>query len=146
MGEELCKFYNQNYNVPITILRIFNLYGPGQQTGFVIPDIASQLGNEKIILKNPYPKRDFVYIDDVAEAIRKSLKRMSQGVINIGSGKSYSIREVVEKITEGRKIKFMQEGEKSDIYADISKAGKILDWKPETSLEEGLKKILVKKV
>jgi nucleoside-diphosphate-sugar epimerase len=146
LGERLCDFYNTNYDLPITILRIFNLYGPGQQRGFVIPDIASQLENERIILKNPYPKRDFVYVDDVAEAVKKSIEREFLGVINIGSGKSYSIREIAEKIAEGREIKYTREGEKSDIYADISEAERVLNWKPKTSLDEGLKRILIKKV
>jgi len=143
LGEELCRFYNQNYNIPITILRVFNLYGPGQQKGFVIPDIIHQLENEKIILRNSYSKRDFIYIDDVVESVKKSMKMNSFEIINIGTGKSHSIKEVVERIGGGERIVCSQEtGKADDIYADISKEKRILNWQPRVSLDEGLKRVI----
>jgi UDP-glucose 4-epimerase len=142
LGETLCKFYNERYNLPIVILRIFNLYGPGQQEGFVIPDIIHQLTNEKIILRNSCPKRDFIYIDDVVESIRKSMKQNSFEIMNVGTGRSYSIKEAAEKIACGKKIECLQEKKENDIYADIKKAKEIISWESKINLDEGLKKIL----
>lgn len=140
LGEKLCCFYKEKYGIPTTILRIFNLYGEGQQGGFVIQDIFSQLEKEKIVLKNPLPKRDFIHVEDVAESIRLSLERKADEIVNIGSGKSYSIREIAEKIAKGKEILYSEKGEKSDIYANISKAKRVLGWAPRISLDEGLKK------
>ncbi len=144
MGEELCKFYNKNSNVQIVILRFFNVFGKGQG-GALIPEIISQLEKDKIILRNPYPKKDFVYIKDVAEAIVKSLDLNSFEIINIGTGKSHSIREIAEKIADlsGKKkeIEFSENVKLNiDSRADFSKAKKLLGWEPKISLEEGLKK------
>jgi nucleoside-diphosphate-sugar epimerase len=147
VGEELCRFYNNHYNVPAVILRIFNLYGPGQQGQFLIPDIVSQLNEEKIVLRNQYPKRDFVYVDDAVEAIVRSRNLEGYNVINIGTGESYSVGEIAEKIvgiSKGRKqIGFLDDDKiESDIYADISKARRLLGWQPKVSLEQGLERVL----
>lgn len=145
LGEKLCGFYNQNYNTQIVILRLFNMYGPEQQKGFVIPDIISQLKNEKIIIKNSLSKRDFVYIDDVAEAIKKSINVSSFEIINIGFGKGYSIQKLAKKIARGKIVEASLGRERDDIYANISKAKRVLDWQPQIDLDEGLNKILIKK-
>lgn len=145
IGEKLCWFYNQNYGISTIILRIFNLYGPEQQKGFIIPDIISQLENQNISLGNPNPKRDFIYIDDVVEAISKSMKKNSFDIINIGSGKSYSIKEVAEKIVKGKDVVYSGGEERSDIYADVTRAKKVLGWEPKISLDDGLKRILSQK-
>ena len=142
MCENLCRFYNNKYHIPITILRIFNTYGPDQKTGFLIPDIISQLENDKMTLGNPFPKRDFVYIDDVARGIVKSLDLDGFEIINIGTGECYSVREIAEMIT-GRDIKYSDNTEVEDcVCADISKAKKLLNWIPEVSLKEGIQRIL----
>jgi len=140
-GEQLCDFYHEH--VDSIILRFFNVYGPGQEAGFLIPDIVSQLGNERVELQNLFPKRDYIYVDDVAEAVQKSLNLTSGHTINIGTGKSYSAREIAEKLAGGEAE--FKEGTKNreDIYADISKARRLLDWEPKVSLDEGLKKVVM---
>ena len=142
MCENLCRFYNNKYHIPITILRIFNAYGPGQQTGLLIPDIVSQLENDKITLGNSFPKRDFVYVDDIARAIVKSLDLDGFEIINIGTGEYYSVKEIADMITD-RDIEYSDKTEIEDcVYSDISKAKKILNWIPEVSLKEGIRRIL----
>lgn len=140
--ENICKFYNKQFNIDCTILRLFNVYGPGQKKGFIIPDIIAQIKQREIVLGNPYPKRDYVYMGDVVKAICKSIQLEGFNIINIGSGKSYSVRNIAERISK-KKIKFRDETKiNSDIYANIEKARKKLDWEPKISLEEGLNKIL----
>jgi len=145
-AEKLCEFYHQKYNIPIIILRIFNLYGPGQQRGFIIPDIIHQLENENISLENPHPKRDLIFSEDAAEAFEKSLDVKGFEIINIGSGKSYSVGELANKIVDGKKEIIFRDSMliNNESYADINKAKEILGWEPKISLDEGLKKILNK--
>jgi nucleoside-diphosphate-sugar epimerase len=142
MGEELCEYYHKNFGLDITTLRIFNPYGPGQPEGLLISDIISQLDNERVVLKNPGSKRDYIYIDDVVNSIVQSLNLDSFNVINIGYGKSYSVEELGKMITD-KSISFRDNSiNKSNIYADITKAKKLLNWKPKVSLEDGLKRTL----
>jgi UDP-glucose 4-epimerase len=146
IGEEICKFYNKNFNVLTIILRFFNAYGKGQRDA-LIPEIISQLSEEKIVLRNPYPKKDFVYVEDIVEAINKSLNLNSFEIINIGTGKSYSVREIAETLVKlngkDKKIEFLDDTKIDiDSRAIFSKAEEILKWQPTISLEEGLKKIL----
>jgi len=143
LGEKMCEFYNKNFNIPIVVLRIFNMYGPEQQKGFLIPDIVSQLKNEKIIIGNPYPKRDYVYVNDVVEAFVKGLELAGFNIINIGTGKSHSGKEVVEMLAKDKEIEFLDSIKiDSNSCADISKARELLNWKPKVFLEEGLRRVL----
>jgi nucleoside-diphosphate-sugar epimerase len=105
IGEKMCKYYSNNHQVKTIILRIFNPYGPGQKTGFLIPDIISKLKDQEITLGNPHPKRDFIHVDDLAEAIIKSTKLDKETTINLGTGTSHSVKEVAEMITN-KEIKF----------------------------------------
>ncbi len=139
LGEEMCRFYYDKFSVDSTILRIFNPYGPNQTDGFLISDILSQLDKSEIDLGNPRPKRDYIYIDDLVDAIDKSLDLKDFNIINIGTGISYSVKELANQITD-KKINFNDNSlVKSDIYADISKAKKLLSWVPKVSLKEGIK-------
>ena len=143
IGEDLCRFYARKLGFKGAVLRIFNIYGPEQPKGWVIPDIIAQLNKDELSLGSSSSRRDFVYVDDVIDVIIKSLNLESFETINIGSGKSHSIAEVAEKITT-KKINFQGiAGSKRDnSRADIRKARELLDWCPKISLEEGIKKIL----
>jgi UDP-glucose 4-epimerase len=71
IGEKLCESYNKDFNVPCFILRPFNIYGPRQNSLFLLPSILEQIkaGQKKILLNDPTPRRDFVNIYDVIEAM-----------------------------------------------------------------------------
>jgi UDP-glucose 4-epimerase len=153
MGEQLCARYNEDFKVPVTVLRLFNPYGPGQQGRFIVSYIFQCLTrNERPSLRTPNSRRDFIYIDDVCDAIYKTLGLEFPGfdIINIGSGVPVSIVEVVDKIYAlyGRQRPLeVQSGAAMDdkipfICADVGKAGECLSWKSETPLEKGLENIL----
>lgn len=146
--EELCKAYNRDFNVPVTIFRPFNIYGANQGLSFFIPTIISQLNNKEIHLNDSRPKRDFIYIDDVVDAVEKSLHLSKHTFIvyNLGTGISTSIREVLDlliKISKSNaKVIFSEierKGEILDTIADISKIKCDLNWQPKVSIEEGLR-------
>lgn len=152
LAEKLCEFSSQYYNVPVTALRIFNVFGPGQKKEFLIPSIIDQVihGNE-IKLQDLTPRRDYVYIDDVADALIKSMN-VSDGYncINIGSGKSYSVSEIVKIIQSVAGTKWpvistqvKRAQEIPDVTADIGMAKRILDWHPNHTFEDGIKKMIL---
>lgn len=148
--EKLCEGYNRDFNIPIIILRPFNLYGPGQNENFLLPTIIKQAKNGKIVLKDPRPKRDFVYIDDVANCFIKAIENDSLAfdIFNIGYGKSYSVQEIVEFVNHfynnGLEIEYAKEErnfEVMDTVADVSKVRKVLGWTPKVDLFSGIKKL-----
>ncbi|HJH26327.1 MAG TPA: hypothetical protein C5S37_06010 [Methanophagales archaeon] len=150
LGEELCRAYNTDFGVKCIILRPFNIYGVGQNKNFLIPSIIAQLRYEKIELKDPEPKRDFIYISDIIEAYINAVEFKGDfEVFNIGYGKSYSVKEIIDKIVYlyGKDVKVKYSGERRkneimDTIANIKKAKEKLGWKPRVEIDKGLSNIL----
>lgn len=148
LGEKLCKYYNRHFGLEVIVLRPFNIYGPGQNSNFLISSIIQQaLHSRQICLRDPRPKRDFLYVDDFVEAYIKALNYSTKGfnIFNIGSGISFSVEEVVQKIIflTGKCMPVFYSGEKRqneilNAVADISRAKEILKWQPRFTLDEGL--------
>src|ERR1035437_1248594 len=67
--ESLCEGYNRDFKVPITIFRPFNIYGTGQNPDFLIPSIIQQAKTGKIVIKDDRPKRDYIHVEDIVDAI-----------------------------------------------------------------------------
>ena len=147
--EDICRFYNENFKVNITIFRPFNIYGPDQSDIFLVPHIINQFINsnkEVVEVMDLKPKRDYIYIDDVIEALSRSVNKKGFSVYNIGSGLSYSVEEIILMISTISKInkpffstKEERPNEVMDVIADISKIKKELNWKPKVSMKEGLR-------
>ncbi len=152
LAESACKFYSDNYDVKVNIIRPFNIYGPGLSDRFLIPEIILQTlsNSEEIKVQDLSPKRDFVYIDDLIDAILLSMK--SDGyynIFNVGSGESYSVKEIidkVQKIANTNKTVIsndnVRKNEIPDVIADISFVKEKLNWSPKFNLEDGLKKLV----
>ena len=145
--EDLCFAYNRDFNVPITIFRPFNIYGPNQKKSFFVSKVFSSIDQTEILLDNPKPKRDFIYIIDVLKAIHKAINKNSIqfNIYNLGSGKSISMKAAAEticKITNSfSKLKFNnieRRGEIFETVSDLQKIKKDLSWVPETSFSEGI--------
>lgn len=151
MAEETCRFYAENYGIKVVVLRPFNVYGPNQNEDFLIPSITRQIMTGTTVhVKDLHPKRDYVYVQDIVDAIIKSIpldERFS--IINIGTGKSYSVKDVIDIIQSAlqtnTKVQSSNErrlGEVMDTQADITKAQKILGWSPVWTLEQGISKMI----
>ena len=147
LAENIFYFYSKMFNLKIIILRIFNVYGPGQKKTFLIPKLFLSL-KKKIFLNSIGYRRDFVYIDDVVSSFLKAIAvKNFFSIINIGSGKPYSIKQLIEKILKitkqqlniHYKNKFLP-GELESVCADVLKAKKVLNWSPKIKIDEGLKK------
>jgi nucleoside-diphosphate-sugar epimerase len=149
MAEELCKFFCKYFDMNITVLRLFNVYGTGQKEQFLIPYIVTQAldSGDAITVQDLEPKRDYVHIDDVCHAIELSVQNTcGYHIFNIGSGKSYSVQEVIDKVqmeahTEKKVISQnnIRRNELNDVIADISSIKKEWGWEPQVILAEGLK-------
>tara|TARA_Y100000748_G_scaffold303782_1_gene310179 strand:+ start:3278 stop:4198 length:921 start_codon:yes stop_codon:yes gene_type:complete len=137
-------------DISVLNLRPFLIYGPGQKTNRVIPYlIEAARQNKKINLDSGSFKRDFLYIGDFLKAIEKALayKKGKGEVINIASGTPVNINEVskiiINKLNSKSEIINSNKNIKSRIqntslYADITRAKKILNWTPKISLEQGI--------
>ncbi|HCU07038.1 MAG TPA: hypothetical protein DIC42_05625 [Holosporales bacterium] len=153
IGERLCENYFRYFNVPSIILRPFNIYGSGQNPKFLIPIILEQAKTGKIDLLDPNPKRDYVFIDDVVEAFVKAVEFENKQFVqvNVGSGKSHSVSEVVQIVNTlyYNKLKITYANNKrinevDDTVADISKISKLLNWQPQINLTDGLTQMIIK--
>ena len=151
MGEQLCRNFHEDFDVPVKIMRPFNVYGLGQNRNFLIPTIIQQAKTGKIRLKDPNPKRDFVFVDDLVGAYMRAIRTngASCEVFNIGSGRSYSVREIAQIVQEhfGKRLEIhfsenVRPNEISDTIADISKAAELLRWRPKVDLNTGIKRIV----
>jgi len=148
MAEQLCEFYSREFGVQVLVLRPFNAFGPGQSERFLIPHIIRQALNSDVIrLMSLSPRRDYIYIDDLVTALVASMKVPCSGfeILNIGSGYSLSVREVVDTVLGviGQEKKVISDeverkNEIDDVVADISRAQKVLGWQPKTAFSEGI--------
>ena len=152
ISEELCRFSSEFENISITILRLFNVFGPKQNSNFLIPSIIKQVNHKKRIeVRDLEPKRDFIYVDDVVEAFLSCLNSTDGfNIYNIGSGKSYSVKEAISLIQNinGKKLPvYSLQNERineiDDVLADISKAKKFLNWIPKYTFKEGIEKVVL---
>jgi GDP-4-dehydro-6-deoxy-D-mannose reductase len=151
LAEQLCEFAAHYQGVVATALRIFNVFGPGQRAEFLIPKVLQQVrAGQDIRLLDLVPRRDYVYLSDVVDAFVKASK-VSSGfhAINVGSGYSLSVAEVVERIQflAGTRLAVVSDSverrqEIPDVVADISLAQQVLGWRPQWSFERGIDQIL----
>ncbi len=147
----LMRLYEKK-DFPSTIIRLYLVYGPQQDINRVIPiTIKSALSGKKFECSKGSQLRDFIFIDDVIEAIIKILKNKKTNgeIINIGSNKPIKIKDLINKIChlvgagepDFGKVK-MRKDEIMALYPNINKAKNILNWRPKISLNTGLKRTI----
>ena len=150
-GEILCESYHKQFNMDISIVRIFSVYGPKSNNHCVLPSIVKQMKNSNVIkLGNVNSRRDFIFISDIIDAFKIILKNTDGfNIYNVGTEKSYSIKEICKKIEKlyGKKIKIInnsKQNRKFDAKNIICNATKLkkLGWKSKITLDEGLIKMI----
>jgi dTDP-L-rhamnose 4-epimerase len=155
--ERLCLILGRAYKIPTVALRFFNVYGPRQSlsnpyTG-VMAIFASRLLNkhQPMIFEDGLQRRDFVSVHDIAQACLLALEssRAAGKVFNVGSGNSYTIRELALKISDvmGKDIEpritgQYRVGDIRHCFADITLARQVLGYAPKVSLEGGLMELV----
>ena len=150
MGEQLCTFYANHFDVEVVVLRPFNVFGSGQDSRFLIPSIISQakVGSEIRVLDSR-PSRDYIFVDDLVDAVVKAMSAdVKFDIFNIGTGISHSVSDLINLLgdivgQEFRIISLSQErfGAINSTRADISKAQKVLNWYPNWQLKAGLERV-----
>ena len=152
-ADALGMSFHKSFNLPITILRPFNTFGPRQSSRAVIPTIINQfLGkNEHLNLGNIYPKRDFTYVEDSVNAtLLAGISERSIGeTFNVGTGVEISINNVIKHINNiyGKNIEpeYIDKRDIDNIRRRVVSIEKIrhkLRWSPQYSIEKGLKKTI----
>jgi UDP-glucose 4-epimerase len=153
MGEDVVRFFSK-YGLKYVILRLFNVYGPGQKSAYagVITKFLERAGEKlpPVVYGDGEQTRDFIHVDDVAEAVELAIKTSQvNGVFNIGSGNPVKIRDLAKLVmrlcqVEGEPVYTAQRpGDIKHSYADITKARSLLGFEPRIGLEEGLKKLIL---
>lgn len=147
----IAQSYALENNKPIVILRPFSVYGPFEENDRFIPIVIKKtIRNEKVLVTKEEVKRDFIFIDDVVNAFYKSmlLKTNKGEIINIGTGKQYSNKEIIRMIEKILKLKLKlgvfpkRAWDTNNWVANNLKAKRILKWHSKNSMEQGLRKTI----
>lgn len=155
-AEELATGFAARSGMGVGIARLFNVFGPGETNAHFIPSLICQMkAGESVRLGNLASKRDYVFVDDVADALLRLARYSGDGhgaagqptTVNVGSGRAYCGHEVVDTLAgfnaagvnptiDPRRLRPM---DRPTLLADPTLAQKLLDWTPRTSLAEGLR-------
>jgi len=152
VSEQYLEFYFKVHNLPYVALRYANVYGPRQDP---LGEAGVAIFMSKLLTKKPptingdgNQTRDYIYVEDVAQANILALKDNITGLFNIGTQKETSVNELFRLISRLLNIEITAErgssikGEVKRSCLDSSKAKNILKWSPEVNLENGLKETL----
>lgn len=145
-AENICYTYNKLFDIDITVLRYFTVYGPaGRPDMSPFRFIRWIMEDEDLILfGDGNHERDFTFVDDIAEGTILSLKKVGYEIINLGNDQPLKMKELISTIEAltNKDAKVINKSEqKADVYAtwaDITKAKNKLDWEPKYNLEEGV--------
>ncbi len=145
IGEQILLHWAEVYNVNVTSLRLFNVYGPRARTtgsyGAVFGVFLAQklAGKPFTVVGDGTQSRDFTYVTDVCKAfVSAAQTKVSERVFNVGSGNTYQINDLVRYL--GGPVNYLPKrpAEPDCTFADISKITEMLDWKPEVTFRNGV--------
>jgi len=151
--ERIAEVYNKLYGLKCIVLRLFSVYGPREEYKGKYANLVSQFlwsinkDEQPIIFGDGTQTRDFIWVKDVVKAYLLAMEKdIDFDVFNVGTGKNYSLNEVVEIInkTLGKNVKpkYVENPIKNYVFhtlADTTKAENVLKFKAKVSLEDGIK-------
>ena len=150
-GEKFCKMYTELYGLETVILRYFNVFGRRSPArGQYAPVIGifqrqRDAGEPLTIVGDGAQRRDFVHVEDVARANYLAatipLKGHAGEVFNVGTGSAYSIQQIADSISDNQVYIDKRSGEMETTFADITKIGDVLGWKPEIDVIDWIKNV-----
>lgn len=150
-GELICYNYHHLYNIDVFALRFFTVYGPRQRPEMAIHKFTRMIdnGEEIPVYGNGKPERDFTYIDDIIQGIRRAIQRVNgYEIINLGESGTISVNNLIRLIEKhlGKKARKnmlpMQPGDVDKTFADISRARELLDYNPATNIDTGIEQFV----
>lgn len=147
-AEALCYTYHYLYDIDISVLRYFTVYGPAGRPDMSIFIFSKKINNDEVIsvYGDGFQQRDFTYIDDIAHGTIVALKPLGYQIINLGSDHpvklNYVIKLIEENLNKKAKINYLPKhpADVSATWADINKARELISWKPKVKTEEGIKR------
>lgn len=156
-SENYMRIYSNMYGIKCTALRFFNVYGIGQnmdnlKQGMASIYLAMAIKDHHITIKGSKDRfRDFVYIDDVVNAVYKTMNRNKGNcfeIYNVSNCRKIHVHQIVDFIEKNLPYKVTHEyvqgtpGDQNGVYGTYDKISENLGWKAETSFEEGMKKMI----
>ena len=149
-AETLCYSYHYLHNLDVTVLRYFTVYGPvgrPRMSMFRFNKWISE-GHEVMVFGDGEQTRGFTYLDDIARGTILALKPLGYEIINLGGHESISINDLIQKFETiiGKKANIkhypQNPADMSASWADTQKARQLLGWKPQVSLDEGIRNLV----
>jgi NAD dependent epimerase/dehydratase len=155
-ADQMATAFHRSFDLPVTIIRPFNTYGPRQSARAIIPTVVSQLLADGATLRLGHltPTRDFTYVSDIVDGfIAAAGKEETIGeVIHLGSGSEISIGDLAGRIaalmnrevaiaTDSQRLR-PETGEVERLLCDNSKAKQLLGWEPTIQLDDGLRRTI----
>ena len=142
-AELLCCRLAETSGASLTSLRIFNMYGPGQSTDFLVPQMMSQAHEGRHIeLQRPTAVRDFVYVTDVVGAFVAAGEQHHEEFLplNVGTGLGVSVLELAQAVVDGDQQISAEDlaPEPNFVVADVSRVESVLGWTASVSLDQGI--------
>jgi NAD dependent epimerase/dehydratase len=150
-ADKVMDSWHRSYDLPVTVVRPFNTYGPRQSARAIIPTIISQaLAGSVVRLGSLHPRRDLTYVGDTVAAFVAAAQRpaLAGGTIQLGTGYDVAVGDLVDLVAEvlGRPLEIENDparvrAEKSEVDRLVSSpelARELLGWEPEVELREGL--------
>ncbi len=148
-AEVMAYSYHYLFDMDISVVRYFTVYGPAGRPDMSIFRFIKWIdeGAPLELFGDGTQSRDFTYVDDIAEGTIKAMKDVGYEIINLGGGKNpksinYTIERIVEYLGKKATIEYkpFHKADLKETWADISKAGKMLNWKPAINLDDGLER------
>ena len=152
--EQVARLWHEQTKIPVSLCRLFNVYGPRETNLHILPEIVMQLRNGAscVRLGNVSTVRDFVHSREAAEAFIRLGRLIPSGVrvTNVGTGTGYTMQQAVDMISRhiGREIRIdvdpkrLRRVDKAVQVADMKFLEQTLGWKPTVTLERGLHDLL----
>lgn len=151
-GELICHTYSHLYGMRIVCLRFFTVYGARQRPDLAIHKFAKLISSGKTIpvFGDGTTRRDYTYIDDIIAGVRAAIdyEQSNYEVINLGESRTVELSELISLLENalGQTAKIdrqpMQPGDVPQTFADIAKARRLLNYNPQTQIEEGIRRFV----
>jgi len=150
-GELMCYSYSHLYNMAITCLRFFTVYGPCQRPEMAIHKFTRAIfnGEEIPVFGDGLSQRDYTFVDDIVVGIRSAIeKKFAFEIINLGNSYAVKLKDLIAVLERaiGKKAKIKRlEAQPGDVpvtYACIDKAKRMLNYNPQTRIEAGVEKFV----
>lgn len=149
-AETLCYTYHYLYGIDVTVFRYFTVYGPAGRPDMSLFRFVQWIseGRPVLVYGDGQQSRDFTYVDDIARGTIAGLKSLGYEIINLGSDQpvtlTNALRTIERLVSRPARINFLpiHPADVPATWADISKAERLLNWRPQVTVDEGIAELV----